>query len=84
MKYELPDWKIKTVNELCKDNIVFLGLDKELIADLFGDFSNMLCSASFLMLDNEGNIKNTFIDWVTKSPLQRAIELKNKGNYEIL
>lgn len=79
MKYELPDWKIKTVNELCKDNVVFLGLDKELIADLFSDFSEQSSSASFLTLDNGGYVKNSFIDWVTKSPLQRAIELKNKG-----
>lgn len=75
---QLPDWKIETVNELCKDNTIFLGLDKELIADLFSDFSNILCDASFLMLDNEGRVKDAFIDWATKTPLQRAIELKKE------
>lgn len=74
MEYKLPDYKIKTVNELCKGNAIFLGLDKEVIADLFSDYSSITSSASFLSLDTEGYIKNDFIDWVSKSPLQRAIE----------
>lgn len=74
MEYKLPDYKIKTVNELCKGNTIFLGLDKRLIADLFSDYSSISSSASFLSLDTGGYIKNNFIDWVSKSPLQRAIE----------
>lgn len=70
----LTDWQTKDVLFLIKGNSCFLGLDFKVIAELYRQFSEQNYSASWLTLNNNDKLKDAFIKWATRSPMQVLLE----------